>query len=376
MLTPDGCRTRRQRFRQRLADRGLDAGVVTDRRDVYYLTGLAAPERLPAFLVVETAGDGWLVAPTGARAAGIGEVLDYEWNEQGTGHWDPLRRLEAVAARRLAGRRRVGRLGWQEEALPRLMAELVARTLAPAEWVAIDADLRALQRRKDSDEVAALHRSIAANIGAYEAARAAIRPGVTELEVLAAGWRGAVLAAGETVSHDGDYRCGAYNGPARDRPIEAGELYIIDAWTCCRGYWADMARVFLVGDEPTTLQQSVCDHVAGVQRRAAALLRPGLDTRELWRTMDTFLREHPALADTGLVHHGGHGIGLHIHEEPDINRDRGDRLVAGDVVCLEPGGYTRAARYGARIENMYLITDGGAENLCDYPPGLRRGGAG
>src|SRR5438132_1331736 len=207
MLIQDGSRTRQRRFRQRLDALRLDAAALTDHRDVYYLTGRLFPDRLPIFLLLETEGDSWLVAPREMEGGCVAECLTYEWNELGTNHFDPLRRTNAVVAQ-----------------------------------------------------------------------------------------------------------------PARDRAIERGELYIIDAWTCCCGYWSDLSRVFLVGDRPTDLQQSLFDHIASVQRHAGKLLRPGLDTRELWRAMDQMIREHPALADSGLIHHGGHAIGLRIHEEPDVNR--------------------------------------------------------
>ena len=87
----------------------------------------------------------------------------------------------------------------------------------------------------------------------------------------------------------------------------------------------------------------------------------------MWRALDAQIREHPTLADTGLVHHGGHAIGLRAHEMPDLNRDRGGTLEVGNVVSVEPGGYADALNYGVRIENMYLITESGAENLSEYP---------
>ena len=98
-----------------------------------------------------------------------------------------------------------------------------------------------------------------------------------------------------------------------------------------------------------------------------ALLRPGVDSREIYRAMDEMIREYPLLADEGLTHHGGHCIGLRAHEMPDVNPNRGGVLEAGNVVCLEPGGYTSAARFGVRLENTYLITETGAENLCPGP---------
>jgi Xaa-Pro aminopeptidase len=115
------------------------------------------------------------------------------------------------------------------------------------------------------------------------------------------------------------------------------------------------------------LQQSIFDHIAAIQAEVPARLKPGVHGRDLWRWMDARVREHPALASEGLIHHAGHSIGLHVHEMPDLNRDRGGILEAGNVVCVEPGGYTAAARRGARIENTYLITESGAVNLSEYP---------
>jgi Xaa-Pro aminopeptidase len=100
------------------------------------------------------------------------------------------------------------------------------------------------------------------------------------------------------------------------------------------------------------------------------LLQPGVRGTDVWRALDTRIREHPALAISGLRHHAGHGVGLRAHEAPDLNRDREGILAPGDVVSVEPGGYADEAHFGARLENMYLITETGAENLSEYPLNL------
>jgi Xaa-Pro aminopeptidase len=173
----------------------------------------------------------------------------------------------------------------------------------------------------------------------------AIHTGANELDILSAGRSGAMRHAGEKLFHDGDYQCGAYNGPARNRTIGRGELYIVDAWTCYRGYWCDMSRTFVVGAPATEVQQSLFDHIHWVLDEAAKLLRPGTDGKDVYRTMDEMIRLHPRLADRGLSQRGG-------------------RLEAGNVVCLEPGGYFSQARFGVRLENMFLVTSAGGENLC------------
>ena len=176
-----------------------------------------------------------------------------------------------------------------------------------------------------------------------------------------------MLTAGAKVPHDGDYRCGVLNGPARHRAIEDGELYIVDAWTYHQGYWSDLSRTFAVGSTVTDFQQSIFDHIASVQRQVAGLLVPGKDGREVFQELDALIREHPALADTGLQHHGGHGVGVHVHGLPDLNRERGGTLRPGNVVSVEPAGYHPEARYGARLENTYCIREDGVELLSDYP---------
>jgi Xaa-Pro aminopeptidase len=220
-----------------------------------------------------------------------------------------------------------------------------------------------MQQQKDDDEVEVIRACVRANLAAYEAVAATISPGVNELEVLAAGRRGAILGAGEKAFHDGDYQSGSYNGPARDRTIERGELYIVDAWTRYRGYWTDMSRTFAVGSSPTDTQQKLFDHIRGIQRKLPKILRPGVDGREVYRQVDELIREHPPLAKDGLIHHAGHAIGLRVHEMPDLNPNRGGTLQPGNVVCVEPGGYFIAARHGVRLENMYLITKDGCEDL-------------
>lgn len=369
ILSTQGCVNRQRRFRERLAALNIDAAVLTDYRDIYYLTGVLL-ERWPACLMLYTQGGSWLAAHTSDDVRCVDDSITYPWHTYFTMNPDPLRLLTAAVTKHLEGSRKICRVGWQCESMPRLLAATIERSTQLDEWAAIDDTLADMQRRKDQDEIDLIRLSIRADLAAYTAAQMSITPGVNELDVLAAGQRAAMLDAGESVYHGGDYRSGEIGGAARDRHVEAGELYTVDAQTVYRGYWCDLSRTYLVGHEPTELQQSIHDHIAVVQREVAQLLRPGLNGTALWRMLDARVREHPALADSGLVHHAGHGVGLRAHEAPDLNRDREGVLEPGNIVSVEPGGYTTAARYGVRIENMYLITETGAENLSEYPMNL------
>ncbi|MDA0746367.1 MAG: Xaa-Pro peptidase family protein [bacterium] len=374
----EGCKQRQQRLRARLVEEGVDAVVLTDHLEIYYFTGVLLSKfpsfYFPAFFLLETQGDSWLAAHTDEGDAVVGERVLYEWHKLYTLNPDPMRQLNQVVSARLKGERRASRVGWQAEGLPKLLADTVARHLRPDEWVAVDDLLVELHKKKDADEIVLMRKSIQADLAAYTRAQEVIAPGVNEMEVLAACQQAAAESVGEVIYHGGDYQCGTFGGTARNRAIKAGELYIIDAQSVYRGYWADLARTFVVGGKPTELQASVFAHLAAILEDVPALVRPGGSATELWKTLDARIREHPHLAVDGLVHHGGHGVGVRPHEAPDLNRDRDGVFEVGDVFSCEPGGYSEALNMGVRVENTFWVTENGVENLVDYPLNLIPGG--
>jgi Xaa-Pro aminopeptidase len=360
-LTTTGCAHRRGRLVDWLNDNAIEAAVITAAPDVYYFTGLLTPPYLPATLYLDADGLSAVALPAGFVAEGLDRTAVYAWEQLGTRDPDVCERMIAALGSVLP--RDHGHVAVQEHSLTHRLR--TALDVASGQRLSgLDGALGAMQSRKDADELAVIRASVQANLGAYESVRGAIRPGANELDVLAAGIQGAMRAAGEKVWHDGDYQSGAFNGPARDRQIEEGELYIVDAWTCFRGYWSDMSRTFAVGRGATDEQHGLFEHVKWVLAEAGALLRPGVNGTEIWHAMDEMIRLHPPLAASGLTHHGGHAIGLRAHEMPDVNLRRGGRLEAGQVICLEPGGYYPQVRAGVRLENMYLITNTGCVNLC------------
>jgi Xaa-Pro aminopeptidase len=60
-------------------------------------------------------------------------------------------------------------------------------------------------------------------------------------------------------------------------------------------------------------------------------------------------------------------VGLEPHEAPHLNPRWDDVLREGEVFTAEPGIYAQALAGGIRIENQYLVTRDGAENLTPFP---------
>lgn len=365
MLDPAYCRRRQRRLLDVLQRRRLDAAVLTRREHVYYFGG-----RLPFWLhaagfVLFADGRAMLLWANDPPAGDlpVDEVRTFEATWMGTQRQeqDPL---VADLVRGLLDERRCRRVGL--DALPWRVDQAAAA--ADIDVESVEFDLYDLRRRKDPDELALMRRAIDCTRAMHARAREVVVPGVPELRVFTELHAAAVEAAGEPLApmHLGnDYRCNAGGGPPRGGHVaREGELYILDVGPAYRGYFADNSRAYAVGGKPTDAQHRAWQTVTGVFPIVERLARPGVRCREIFAAVDAHYRERTG---QGLPHHLGHGVGLQPHESPHLNPKWDDVLREGEVFTCEPGLYAPELAAGLRVENQYLVTADGVENLTPFP---------
>ena len=161
-------------------------------------------------------------------------------------------------------------------------------------------------------------------------------------------------------------------------PIERGGIVLIDIWPRDRASrcWADMTRTFVAGGEaPPAELQEYWELTRASLAAVMPMIKPGAVCREIHAAScepyeaagkPTVRTKEPNTAlEEGYYHGLGHGVGLEVHERPNLGRSD-ERLIAGDVVTVEPGCY-RPGFGGCRLEDLVLVTEDGAEILTDFP---------
>jgi Xaa-Pro aminopeptidase len=231
--------------------------------------------------------------------------------------------------------------------------------------------LRELRMRKDTAEVAELRAAGAAIDRVHARMAEFLKPGRTE-EQVAADIAAAIVDEGHTTAAFVIVGSGP-NGASphhdvSDRVIEDGDVVVIDiGGPLPSGYNSDCTRTYAVGSAPAASVQEAYAVLQDAQERAVAAARPGATAEQV----DAAARQPITAAGLGerFLHRTGHGIGLDVHEEPYIVGGNALPLEQGMAFSVEPGVYLDG-EWGARIEDIVVLTDDGCERLNTRPRDL------
>ncbi len=352
------------------AEAGLDAIIVGPGPDLQYLVGVEGDtiERLTALVI------GPDVAPTivvprmelaKVRTTAVGElalaVADWVDGE------DPYALITASVGT-------VSRVG-VSDALPALHVIPIGERLGVRLELATPV-LREGRMVKDAEEITELRRAGEAIDAVHRRVHEWLRAGRTERAV-AADIADAIVAEGHRTVEFVIVGSGP-NGAdphheVSDRVIEDGDIVVVDIGGAVpSGYNSDSTRTYVAGTPDPAAAERIAVLVRA-QQAAVDAVRPGATAAEV----DAAARN--VLADAGLgeafLHRTGHGIGVSVHEEPYIAPGNDLVLREGMAFSIEPGIYF-AGSWGARIEDIVVVTAVGGERLNLAPHELTSVGQG
>ncbi|MDT2769636.1 Xaa-Pro peptidase family protein [Enterococcus pseudoavium] len=246
-----------------------------------------------------------------------------------------------------------------------IFEEVIDAELAPASGL-----IEKLREQKDEGEIAIIQKACAIADEGFEHVLKMIRPGMTEIEVanqLDFFMRslGATGTSFDTIVASGA-RSALPHGVASEKMIEQGELITLDFGCVYQGYVSDITRTFAIGD-PGQQLKDIYQIVLAAQQKVLEVAQAGVTGTKL----DAVARDLITEAGYGEAfgHSTGHGIGLEIHEGPNVSRSNEVRLMTGNVITDEPGIYL-AGLGGVRIEDDLVILAEGNRVLTHSPKEL------
>ena len=156
------------------------------------------------------------------------------------------------------------------------------------------------------------------------------------------------------------------HGVPGERIVQAGDFVTMDFGALYQGYCADMTRTVAVG-YATEEMEKVYNTVLEAQKAAIEMTKPGITGREI----DAVARD--IITDAGYGPYFGHGyghcLGMECHEAPNCNPGGTTVMEIGMISSAEPGIYL-PGKFGVRIEDVVIFTEGGCENITKSPKNL------
>lgn len=350
---------------------GLSGLIITPGYDLRYLTGSRAQtfERLTALVLPADGATPTVVVPrlelAALRQSAVPElgVTVRDWVDGEDPYALVAAALGAGGVGTATGDRPATAV---TDSMPALHLLPLADILGRVPVLATDV-LRRLRMIKDESEIDALRKAGAAIDRVHARVPGFLVPGRTEAEV-AADIAEAIVAEGHSevafiIVGSGPNGADPHH-ECSERVLCAGDIVVVDiGGPYAPGYNSDSTRTYSLGepDAEVARQYAVLERA---QAEAVAAVRPGISAE----SVDAVARD--VLAAEGLaeafVHRTGHGIGLSVHEEPYIVTGNDITLEPGMAFSVEPGIYF-AGKWGARIEDIVIVTEDGVEPVNNRP---------
>lgn len=349
-------------FKNKLADSGFDALLVTSEVNQYYVTGFyyqdgyAVVTKKGVYLITDFR---YIEAAEAEANEGV-KVMMPGKDETALGLIKGI--VESDGAKTVAVEDATLALSWFDR-IKKALADSCELVFGASEL------LDNMRTVKTAEELECIKKAQSITDAAFTHILNFITPDKTEIEVALEleffmRRNGAEGLAFETIAVSGSASSQPHGVP---RPVKLEKGFLtMDYGAKVNGYCSDMTRTVVIGradDEMKRLYNAVLE----AQLAGLAAAKKGV----LCADVDKVARDIINNAGyEGCFGHGlGHGVGMYIHEAPRVSYVSKATLEVGNVVTVEPGIYL-SGKYGCRIEDMIAITEDGIYDFTQSPKEL------
>ncbi|MGB9866446.1 MAG: M24 family metallopeptidase [Bacillota bacterium] len=368
-----GVKERVDRLRTFMQEKGIDACVVVDPLNQYYLTGFYAITYSRPIITVILPDKVELIVPAleelhAAESAKVDCLrVYYEHPEKASSAksaWELLH--DVVKAHN------VHCVGVEMDVIPAALANRIASAVPKAleDCGPVIAKMRLV---KDSQELELIRNAaVLADTGVLTTIKNSL-PGVTELEIDAVGNAEILKAAAQrfpgcrvdlfAMSPSGAERTVLPHVFSIPRRLVKGDVVIHSRQVALDGYRAESERTYFVG-EASSEYERLFKVMLEAQTAGINAIRAGVTCREVDQAARRVIQE--AGFGEHFIHRTGHGLGLGLHEPPYLRFDNDEVLVEGMVVSVEPAFFV-PGKGGFRHSDTVIVTATGAEVVTKAP---------
>ena len=348
---------RLEKLQARLKEANLPGLIVTNLKNVYYLTGFTGS----AGVLLVTPDKAFFITDSRYTLQSKEQVKECDIRIHTQGVNAELKNLvDSVGLKDLA----------VEQSSMKVDQYLALQELLNMPLKTSDHLIEELRLIKDEEEIATMREACRITDLSFDHILKFIKPGVTEIQVANELDRflkehGASGMSFDTIIASG-HRSALPHGVATDKVIEKGDIVTLDYGCYYKRYASDMTRTIAVGQPDPKLAdvyQVVLDaHLAVIDKTKA-----GMTGKEI----DSIARQY--IDEKGycqyFINSTGHGLGLDVHESPAISSRSNDRVSEMMVITDEPGIYIPELG-GVRIEDDLIVRTDGVESLNQSPKEL------
>jgi Xaa-Pro dipeptidase len=349
-----------------MAEQGLDAILSSSPENFAYVTGFLSPTqplmrwRHAMALVTRDGTCALLVVDMEAstiRAKAPKGTPITVWSEFS---FDAMARLaDLLRQNGLSG----GRLGIEADYLPAADYLSLGTLLPNIDLVPSEALLARLRQIKTPDEIDLLRRLSRIADTAIADSFAAVEAGMTEMDIAGALTKSIYAQGAENfrlmIVATGERSMFPNVGPS-ERRLQRGDICRVEIFPMIGGYHAGVCRTAAVQAPPPEAER-IWANLVECKTMLLEAIKPGASSRAIY---DLYLAK---VGELGLppISFIGHGIGLHLHEEPYLGPTLDQDLEAGMVLGIEPLIYDTGYGFGMQNKDMVLVTDEGCTLLSD-----------
>jgi len=349
-----------------MADNGLDALVAVSPENFAWTTGFVVPSQpilrwRHAIVVIKADGTHAVVAvdmeETTVRNRLPGEEVRI-WGEFDGNAMTCLATLLIDMGLSAA------RIGIEMDYLPAGDFQTLRKALPGATFSAAEQLFARSRQLKTPEEIALLRKLSRIADSSITDAFTSVGVGSSELDIAAAMTRGVYTQGADQfrlmIVATGERSVFPNVGPT-ERKLKPQDVCRVEIFSMLNGYHAGVCRTAVVQSAPPNAER-IWDNLVACKYLILDMIKPGASSRAIY---EAFLRK---LSELNLppISFVGHGIGLHLHEDPYLGKYSDTPLEAGMVLGIEPLVYRTPYGFGMQNKDMVLVTETGSELLSDY----------